>query len=267
METTGQPDKPEPLDGQTVVVTRMRDQAADLSAALKTTGAEVVEAPTIELGPVDDYNAVDEALRRIGDYHWVVLTSSNGADALLARLETIGMGAKHLSNTRVAAIGPATARRLLEHGIQPDLIPPEAIGESVAEALIATGIRSRRVLLLAADIARPQLAEALRSAGAACDSLAVYRTRRPDALPAEFLDRLDRGRIDWITLTSPSSFTNLLALLGPQRSEHLRKIRLASIGPVTTRAIREAGYDVAAEAEPHDVPGLVSAIINASARV
>ncbi|MGQ9648946.1 MAG: uroporphyrinogen-III synthase [Phycisphaerae bacterium] len=255
-----------PLQGQTIAVTRMRDQADSLSRFLRSAGAEVIEAPTIELRPVEDYDKVDDALRHLDRYQWLVLTSANGVDAMFARIRTIGLDARCLGQVKIAAIGSATARRLTERGARPGLVPPEALGESMAQALIGQGVKGSRILLLVADIARTQLLDKLQAAGAQCDSLAIYQTARPAALPEVFVDRLDRGEIDWITLTSPSSFVNLLSLLGPQRCRRLRTVGLASIGPVTTQAIREAGYLVAAEANPHDVPGLASAIIDASTR-
>lgn len=253
----------QPLKGQTIAVTRMRDPADSLRRFLRAAGAEVIEAPTLEIGPVEDYGEVDEALRHLDRYQWLVLTSANGVDALFARLAAIGQDLGCLAKVRIAAIGPATARRLSDGGVHPNLVPPEAVGESMAQTLIEQGIRGARVLLLVADIARTHLVDALRAAGAVCDSLSVYRTRCPAALPPTFLSRFDRGDVDWITLTSPSAFVNLLTLLGAERADRLRTVKLASIGPVTSRVIREAGFNEAAEANPHDVPGLVSAIIAA----
>ncbi|MEP0843883.1 MAG: uroporphyrinogen-III C-methyltransferase [Phycisphaerae bacterium] len=249
-----------PLHGQVIVVTRMRGQAAGLSGPLLAAGAEVIEAPTIELADVEDHTAIDAAIRRLADYDWLVLTSTNGVDAFFARLAALGLDARALAGVKVAAVGTATAQRVRAQGIRPDLVPEEASGEALAEAVIAMGARDRRFLLPRADIAREQLPAALRAAGGECDDLPVYRTVRPASLPEAFLNRFDAGEIDWITLTSPSSFVNLLALLGPQRSERLARVRLASIGPTTTQAVRQAGFEIACQAEPHDAPGLVAAI-------
>lgn len=249
-----------PLHGQRIVVTRMRDQAASLSGPLAAEGAEVIEAPTIALGELEDCAQLDEALGDLVRYAWVVFTSANGVSGFFARLKTLGLDARQLAGVKVAAIGSATAQRLAEHGIAPDLLPDEAVGEELAAALTATGVKGSRILLPRAEVARPELPRALSEAGAVCDDIPVYRTVCPPAMPEEFLRALDNGDIDWFTLTSPSAFYNLLALLGPQRAEKLRGIKLASIGPVSTRAIRSSGYEVAAEANPHDVPGLVAAI-------
>jgi uroporphyrinogen III methyltransferase/synthase len=249
-----------PLHGQVVVVTRPRDQAAGLTGPLIAAGAQVVEAPTIEVADMEDPSAVDAALRQLSAYDWLVLTSSNGVDALFCRLSTLGFDARALAGVRIAVVGSATAARLQGRGIHPDLVPPEAVGESLAEAMMAQGVKGRRVLLLRADIAREQLVTDLKAGGALCDDVPAYRTVWPESLPADFMARWDAGGIDWITFTSPSSLVNLLALIGDERRGELRRFKLASIGPVTTRAIRQAGFEVSAEADPHDVSGLVAAI-------
>jgi uroporphyrinogen III methyltransferase/synthase len=256
-----------PLHGHVVVVTRMADQAAALSDPLRAAGAEVIEAPTIELAEIEDWTSLDEALAHLSRYAWVVLTSANGVDGLFKRLETLGLDARALVGVKVAAIGVATTDRLRDYGIRPDLVPTEAVGESMADALLREGVISRRILLPRADIAREQLPATLRQAGAECDDVPVYKTVCPKTLPAVFLERFDAGRVDWITLTSPSSFANLLALIGEHRREALRGTKLASIGPVTTKAVSEAGFEAACEADPHDVPGLVAAIQRAEDKV
>ncbi len=250
-----------PLHGLTVAVTRMPDQASALTEALEAAGAEVIEAPTIQLAEVDDFRAVDKALRDVRRYAWLVLTSDNGVDAMFARLKAIGLDARALAGPRVAAVGTATVAALAERGVRADLVPGEAVGEALAEAMKREGVAGAKVLLLRSDIARRDIVDALTAAGATCDDLAIYRTVCPESLPQEFVERFVGGRIDWLTLTSPSSMNNLVRLLGAGRVEGLRRARLASIGPVTTKAIRQAGFVEAVEATPHDAGGLVSAIV------
>lgn len=251
-----------PLHGQTVAITRRREQAEELAGELMAAGAEVIEAPTIALVPVEDHAVADEALEGLNDYDWLVLTSTNGVDAMFERLTAVGRDSRALAGVKVAAVGRATAARLAAHGIRADLVPGEAVGEALAEELIQHDVAGRRILLLRAEIARKVLTDALAAAGAVCVDLPVYRTVCPDKLPEEFLRLLDRDGISWITLTSPSCWNNLLKLLGPERAARLYNVKLASIGPVTTRAIRDSGYVEAVQADPHDVRGLVSAILD-----
>jgi len=254
-------DEIRPLSGQQVAVTRAPAQAGALSDLLRSAGAEVIEAPTIEVAPMDNYETVDRALRALSRYAWVVLTSTNGVEATHTRLNAIGGEAQSLAMVKVAAVGSATAARLADYGIRSDLVPDEAVGEALAEALIQQQINGKRILLLRADQARDALPMALGQAGAIVDDLAVYRTTCPKAMPELFLERFDADEIDWITLTSPSSFANLCELLGKDRASALGRVKLASIGPVTTRAIRASGYLERVEANPHDVPALVAAIV------
>jgi len=259
--TTAGNDKPFPLAGQTVAVTRMAGQADALCKLLREAGAEVIETPTIALAPIDDYKKVDDALRAMAQYTWLVLTSNNGADAILTRLNMIGGDAQSLAGVKIAAIGTATAGRLVDLGLHVDLLPSEAVGEALAKVLIEQGVSGKRILLLRAERAREVLPQILSQAGAIVDELACYRTVCPESLPSTFLDRFDAGRIDWITLMSPSSFENLCVLLGESRLAGLRRVKLASIGPVTTQAIRAVGYAVAVEANPHNARALIAAML------
>jgi len=251
------------LGGQTIVVTRMCEQADSLSEPLRAHGAEVIEAPTIAIADLESYHAVDRVLGNLSAYDWLLLTSANGVEAMFKRMEVLNYDHRVLSGVKIAVVGSATAKRLADKGVTADLVPAEAVGEALADELIQQGIRTKRVLILRADIGRQYLIEALREAGAVCDDLAIYRTVCPKKLPDSFLERYDKSKIDWITFTSPSSFVNLLKLLGQDRQKRLADNKLASIGPVTTQAIRHAGYTETVEANPHNVLGLVLAIKSA----
>lgn len=256
-----------PLFGRRIVVTRTRQQASELTGKLMALGADVVEAPTIRIEPPDDFGSIDEALRRIGEYDWLVLTSVNGVATMVGRMRACGLDARSLAGVRVAAIGSATADRLRDHFIEPEVVPDTFVAEALAESIIKLGdVRGRRFLLLRADIARPALRDALTRAGAVCDDLAIYRTAPADVLPAEVAVGLVEGGIDWITFTSSSTFANLLNLLDEQARARLRDVRLASIGPITSQTIRQAGYEPAVEAAVHTIDGLVDAIRSASGR-
>jgi uroporphyrinogen III methyltransferase/synthase len=256
-----------PLFGQRIVVTRTRQQASELAGRLTDLGADVIEAPTISIEPPEDYAAIDAALRQLSRYQWLILTSVNGVDAAVQRMRACGLDARALAGLRVAAIGSATADRLRQYFIEPEVIPDEFVAEALAESLIQLGdVRGKRFLLLRADIARPALRQALTDAGAICDDLAIYRTVPAKELPTEAREALTKGRVDWITFTSSSTFTNLLALLDEKGRTALKRVRLASIGPITSQTIRQAGYVPAVEAKVHTIDGLVEAILNSHQR-
>ena len=253
-----------PLFGRRIINTRPTDQAPELSARLEQLGAEVLEAPAIETVPPNDWSPVDDAIRRLSDYDWLILTSANGVDALFSRLDAASLDARALAGVRIAAIGPGTAGRLSDRFVRADLVPDAYVAERLAEAIQAAGpVAGKRILLLRADMARKTLPEQLTAAGARCDDVVAYRTVRPTALADAVLDRLRRRQVDRVTFTSSSTARNFLALLGDANTsdaDFLDGVRLASIGPVTSKTLNEAGRPPTVEASTHTAAGLVEAI-------
>jgi uroporphyrinogen III methyltransferase / synthase len=208
----------------TIVLTRPRGQNGELAERLRALGHDVVECPLIEIEPLDD-DPIDTS-----GYDWVVVTSRNGAEQLVSR--------RAGALPRVAAVGPGTAATLRERGIEPSLVP----SVSTQEGLLAELPRpAGRVLLAAAEDARPLLVEELGA-----DFRPLYRTRplRPD---------LPRGEL--VVLASGSA-ARAFAALGVD-------VPAVTIGPQTSAAARAAGVRIAAEAETHDLDGLVAAVEDA----
>jgi uroporphyrinogen III methyltransferase/synthase len=243
-----------PLLGLTIAVTRAAHQAGPLAGALAERGASVVLAPTIEIVDPEDMAPLDEAVAGLARYDWAIFTSANGVDRFFARLSDAGA----LAGVRVAAIGTATASALARHGARADLVPEEYVAESLLASLEeAAPVAGRRFLIARAAVARDVLPDALRAAGAVVDVVDAYRTVRP-ARSRELLSiLLDRGGLDLTTFTSASTVTNFVDLVGARRAAGARA---ASIGPITSAAAREAGLDVAVEADEYTVAGLVAAI-------
>jgi uroporphyrinogen III methyltransferase/synthase len=208
---------------------------------------------------------VDAALGRLDEYDWLILTSANGVDAVADRMRHLRLDARALAPARIAAIGPATAERLRRLFIEPDLVPGEFVAEALAQALGGTGLAGKRCLLLRSDIARRTLPEMLAEAGARCDDIAAYRTGRPNALPDDVNRAMQSGAIHWATFTSASTFANFVTLLGDRAASILPTLKLASIGPIASRAIRAAGYEPTVEARTYTVEGLAAAIAECAA--
>ena len=252
-----------PLLGRRIVVTRSRAQASALVARLEALGAETLEAPAIRIRPPEDPAALRQAIRDDVLFDWIVFTSTNGVDAYFAALAEVGLDARGLAGGRIAAIGPATAARLAEHGIRADLQPEQFTGAAVAEALAATGhLAGASVLLPRADIAPTELCEALAARGAKVREVVAYRTV-PDTAGSEVVARaMERHDVDWLTFTSSSTVRNFLDAV---RADRVRRsgARIASIGPTTSATLREAGLEPTVEAAAHTIPGLVDAIVGA----
>jgi uroporphyrinogen III methyltransferase/synthase len=241
-----------PLFGRSVVVTRAREQASELRARLETLGAEVIELPTIELAPVEI------TLPHLSDYEWLVFTSANGVIAFFDRaLADAALDARALGTTRVAAIGPGTARELATRGIRADIVPERFVAESLLDAFPLPTAEGARVLLARAEHARDVLPEGLAARGFAVDVLPVYRTVR--ATPAaSVVARVQEGAVDAITFTSSSTADNLCELLG---SVPTPQPLVVTIGPVTSDTARARGFRVDAEAAEHTIDGLVTTLL------
>jgi uroporphyrinogen III methyltransferase / synthase len=249
-----------PLHGRRVVVTRARAQASGLAASLRELGATVIELPLIRIEPRIESAAVRRAVADIGEYTLICLSSSNAARLLFEALAKAGLDARALAGATVAAIGPSTAASLAERGVLADIIPTSFVAEAMIESLAAIAVEGRRVLLARAAEARDVLPEALRERGAAVDVVALYETVREDPAPEALAAARDA---DYLTFTSSSTVENLVeafgarAPLGP---------RVVSIGPITSAAAREAGFEVPVEAERHDIEGLLQALLTDARR-
>jgi uroporphyrinogen III methyltransferase / synthase len=255
-----------PLFGRRIVVTRSRAQASGLVERLDELGAETFEAPAIRIEPPHDLEPLRQAVRTIADFDWIVLTSTNGVDALFAALAAEGLDTRALAGRRVAAIGPATADRLAQFGIRADLQPETFTGAAVAEALAHTGdLAGTAILLPRADIAPRDLVEALAAHGAQVTEVVAYRTVTDFTNRDAVTELLERGEVDWITFTSSSTVRNFLETISPDRLT-ASKAKLASIGPTTSATLREAGLEPTVEAAAYTIPGLVEAILKHTAR-
>jgi len=257
-----------PLFGRTVVITRTRRQASSLRHKLSELGAQVLEAPTIELLEPASWTEIDQAIANIGEYDWLVLTSVNGVATLEKRMEAIGADARLLSGAKIAAIGKATANELRQRlGIVADLVPASFVAEALAEELIQLNQTSgKRFLLLRADIARPALPQLLSQAGAVVSELTAYRTVAADHIDESATAALQQNTVDWITFTSSSTAQNMVKLLADKR-DLLTGVKLASIGPITSDTLRQLGLEPTVQADPHDIDGLIQAIIEHESRM
>ncbi|QDV32962.1 uroporphyrinogen-III C-methyltransferase [Tautonia plasticadhaerens] len=251
-----------PLFGRVVLLIRPIGESDRSAADLERLGAEVLVAPTVQILPVGDAGPMDSAIARLDSFDWLVFTSGNGVSAFLDRIEALGRDLRALGHLKLAAIGPGTAEVLGRSRLRADLIPASFRSEGLAEALRPL-VAGRRVLLARADRGRDLLREELGEV-AEVEQVAAYRNADAEALPKTVVDRLERGEVDWITLTSSAIASRLHGLL-PDRARQLvssGSIRLASISPVTSEAARSLGWPVAAEASEHTWPGLVRALLD-----
>jgi uroporphyrinogen-III synthase len=254
--------KAKPLGGWRILVTRASGQAFGLSEPLRQRGAEVIEIPTIEIASAGSYGALDNALIKIDHYDTLVLTSVNGAEVLFERYNRLGLPIVDMQHLLVVAIGPATARAIQSEGLGVSIVPEKYVAESVVEALRGKLFKNSRVLLVRAKVARDVLPDELRKMGASVDVIEAYETKVPQGAAEKLQDLFFNSsrRPHMVTFTSSSTATNFLSLLGQNPREVLEDVKLASIGPVTSSTLRQAGLEPALEARDYTMDGLVTAI-------
>lgn len=240
-----------------VIVTRASEQAGELASALRACGLEPVLVPAIavELQPSVE---LDDAARVLPSYAWVVVTSLNGARAILAAAERV---LTPFEAARFAAIGRSTRRALEREGVDVDFVPSRSAASAIAAELTVRA--GDRVLIVRGDLAGPDLAEALRTREADVDDVIGYRTVEA---PAPSRDRLraamQAGPIRAVIFTSGSTVRGLCAL-GERESIDVRAIPAVCIGPETATEARSAGFRVLAVSAARDATALAAATAEA----
>ncbi len=251
-----------PLGGRRVLVTRAAHQAGKLSDALRGRGAEPVEVPVLEIRPPESYEPLDAALRNLRSYDWLIFTSANTVRALEERAAARGLRLEVFGRLQVAAVGAASAAAAREAGLRVAVVPEFYVAESLVAAL-APQIGGKRVLLARAAIARDVIPDALHVAGATVDVVDTYRNVMPEAAPGLLRVALKKG-IDAATFTSSSSVTHLAdAARVAGLNFPFAGVAAVSIGPITSKTLRELGWMPAVEANVSDIPGLVAAVESA----
>ena len=251
------------LFGRRIVVTRTREQASQLSRQLLELGAEVVEIPTIKILPPSSQEGILEALSGLNAYDWLVFTSPNGVTAFFDFFFKKFQDMRDIGGVRIAAVGPATAAKLRELHLQVDLMPDEYLATKIAEALAQyESMENLRVLLLRAEVATPDLPKLFEAKGAIVDDIACYRTVPETEDVDGAAARLREEGADWISFTSSSTVESFHARFNlPALMKQFPQIKTASIGPETTKALAGLGIQPAVEANPHNIDGLVEALV------
>jgi uroporphyrinogen-III synthase len=271
------------LSGVRVLVTRAAQQAGKLSEALRAQGAIPVEVPLLEILPPESFLPFDAALQRLSSYDWLILSSANAVRAFVERAATLGIPlhpsqadsqAERPSQSpdsrqkeealhgfpRLAVVGRATAEAARKTNLTVTVVPEKYLAESLITALHTFGLAGKRFLLARAAIARDLIPEALREAGAEVEVVDAYRNQMPEGAIDQLRAAMSEG-VEVATFTSSSSATHLLeATQAAGISWPIPGVAAVSIGPITSATLRELSWEVAAEADPHDIPGLVAAV-------
>ncbi|HEX6557860.1 MAG TPA: uroporphyrinogen-III synthase [Longimicrobiales bacterium] len=239
-----------------IAVTRPAAQAEELAQPLRAAGAEVLIAPLIRISPTPLDGALAAAARDAAAYDWLVFSSVNGVQLFLRALDAVGVTTDALQDVSVACVGPATAEAAAQGGLRTAVMPEKFVGDAIVGALSAHGVLAgKRILLARAGGARAVLADGLRARGALVDDVEVYRSVHDESGAARLRRALEAVELDVVTFTSSSAVQAFAERIGQPGA-----VRVAVIGPVTAQTARECGIEVAVEADPHTVQGLVKAL-------
>jgi uroporphyrinogen III methyltransferase / synthase len=247
-----------PLLGRRIVVTRTRQQAGVLSRELSDLGADVIEIPTIKIGPAPNIIEFGELVQDAHRYEWLIFTSPNGVARFFEMFFKLYKDVRSIGGVKIAAIGAGTAAALGDYHLDVDLVPKSSTGEGLLDELIALdgSVDNRMFLLIRPEQARNVIAQGLTKAGAIVDEAIAYRTLPESGDPTGAQARFREEGADVLAFASSSAVENFLALRLPLPAA----LRIASIGPATSQTLRAHGMRVAVEAVTHDIPGLVDAV-------
>jgi uroporphyrinogen III methyltransferase / synthase len=250
-----------PLEGRTIVITRARAQAQRFAQLLEAAGARVLQAPTIVIEPPASWELLDAALGALDSFTWVVFTSVNGVAMVDRRLSARGLAWAAIARKRVAAIGPATAEALAEHGVRVELVPAEYRAEALVEGLRRVVGPGDRVLLPRAKETRDVLVVELRRLGVAVTEVPAYQTRRIEDGVVRLREALASGSVDAVTFTSSSTARNFAEQFSAdERSAWRGRIAVASIGPITAATAAEYGLSTDVMPSEYTIPALARAL-------
>ena len=253
-----------PLINRTVVVTRAANQQGEARSLLEAEGARVLDLPALVIGPPDDWGPLDDALDELEDFHWLVFSSANGVQAVEQRLQRRGSClARRPDSLKIAAVGRKTAALLDGLGAPADFVPPRFVADSLIENFPVSGFGLRMLLPRVQSGGRTLLADVFAEAGVRVVEVAAYESRCPETMPDPTAEAIAAEDVDVICFSSGKTASHsaqlLLQRFGERWSEHIATVKLISIGPQTSQSCHEHFGRVDAEADPHDLDGLVAA--------
>lgn len=250
-----------PLFGQRILVTRAREQASVFSNMIEEAGGEAWEAPTIAIDSAADTDELKKAVYEAGAYDWIIFTSVNGVNAFFDCMRDNKLDIRSLGGAKICAIGPKTKEALEAKGLLVEAMPEKFVAESVIECLKPLLSPGERILLPRSDLARKVLVDTLEEMGMHVDEVVAYHTVKVNRFDNEIIEKIKDKSIHVVTFTSSSTVKNFMELIGDKTI--LEGIKLASIGPVTTKTLKDFGLTPDIEAVDYTIQGLFNAIVEA----
>ena len=248
-----------PLFGKNIMVTRSRSQNSKLVEQIMDLGGNPIEIPTIKIEKVQDNKELENEIKNIKDYTYLVLTSKNGVDIFFDKLDELGLDCRALANIKVCSIGAATSKAIQRIGIKPDIQPKNAVGESLYDELKDIVTKDDKILIPRAKNARKFLVEKLNEISNVTEVI-TYESVMDDSKKEEAIKALEEGNLDYITFASSSTVTNFIKLIGEENIDKLSNTKIISIGRITTKTILDNNLEVYKQAENASIESMIEAM-------
>lgn len=252
--------KKKPLLGENIVITREKKYAKETVSKLEELGANVISFPTIKIEEITPNDKLDESIRNISRYSYIVFTSVKGVEIFFNKYFELEQDIRNMAGIKFSAVGSKTANEIKKHGINVDIIPEKFVAEDLIQELEKVLSKEDIVLIPRAKIARNELVEEL-SKVCLVDEVKIYDTVKSIESRNEIINSL--GNLDsyYLLFTSSSTFTNFIEILGQDDKWILDKGKIISIGPITTKTIEEAGYSIYKQSEAYTVDGILELLV------
>jgi uroporphyrinogen III methyltransferase / synthase len=244
-----------PLFGKTILVTRSEQQANEVSAPLREFGACVIEQPVIEIGEPERWNEVDALINDLGEFDYLVFSSRNGVTYFLNRLLAVGHDLRSLATVKIAAVGQRTAEQLREYHLKCDIVPKDFSAAALAEQIVARASQ-KRFAFIRASRGPDDLAKTIEQAGGLVRQVVAYSHRDVEVIQQSTLETMQRGEIDWVTVSSNAIARSLVRLFGAA----LAHTKLASLSPAIAHTLMELGFRTDVVAKEATMESLIDAI-------
>jgi uroporphyrinogen III methyltransferase / synthase len=253
--------KKKPLFGKNIVITRDAAGNADFADKIITRGANPIRFETIEIKPDSSITQnLKLKTKNLQKYDWIIFTSVNGVAIFFDAIHKLGMDARLFGKSKIAAIGERTASRLAEFGIKADFVPEVFTGRELALQLAQfTDLKGKKILLLRSELASNELVEGLEKAGAEVENIAIYTAVPVKSDSQQLAEKIKTGQIDWITFASPSAVEAFFEQIDVELIR-VSNIKIASIGPVTSKALERIDVPVTLTSKEHTLDGLLDSM-------
>ncbi len=256
-----------PLVGKHILVTRAAGQSSKFSSLLKQQGAIVIEMPALEITEPSSWQDLDNAIAKIDNFDWLILTSANGVNYFFERFQTKGIDIRTLANTKIAVVGRKTAQALQKYNLFPDLIPTNFVADSLVSEFPESLTHSKILFPRVETGGREVLVKELTSQGADVIEVAAYQSKCPPSIDPQVWQALQQNLIDIVTFASSKTVENFWQLVHKKIGNQteidslLKDTQIASIGPQTTKTCLQLLNRIDIEASEYTLEGLTQAMI------